>query len=69
MDNQNQNRPQRKRKPSNAVIMRKFYRDVMQSRILSEVKSRRFREKPISRTERRTKAIRAAYVKRLKRGY
>lgn len=69
MENQQQNRPQRQKRPNNAMIMRKFYRDVMQSRVLSEVKSRRYREKPISRTERRGKAIRAAYVKKLKRGY
>lgn len=69
MENQQQNRLQRHKRPNNAVIMRKFYRDVMQSRILSEVKSRRFREKPISKTKRRIKAIRANYVKKLKRGY
>lgn len=50
-------------------MLRKFYKDIQQNRILSETKQRRFRERPISREERRLSAIRQTHVKKLKRGY
>lgn len=65
----NQQQPRKNNRPNFAVMMRKFYRDVQQSRILSEAKKRRFRERPVSRTDRRLAAIRQARVKKLRRGY
>lgn len=51
------------------VLVRRFFREVQQSRILSEAKKRRFHSKELSRTEKRQIARRKAWVKRLKRGY
>lgn len=51
------------------VMLRRFFREVQQSGILSEVKRRRFHEKPFSRSKRRAIAIRKAARRRLKRGY
>jgi len=51
------------------VTLRRFFRDVQQSGILTEIKKRRFRDKEISRTKRRASARRKAEVRRVKRGY
>lgn len=51
------------------VAMRRFFREVQQSRILSEAKKRRFFSKDITRSQKRVIARRKAFVKRLKRGY
>ena len=50
-------------------MLRRFFRDVQQSGILSEVKRRRFREQGLSRTKRREIATRKAARRRFKRGY
>ncbi|OGD67809.1 hypothetical protein A3F08_01440 [Candidatus Berkelbacteria bacterium RIFCSPHIGHO2_12_FULL_36_9] len=55
--------------PGFEVLMRRFFREVQQSRILSEAKKRRHFSKDISRTEKRVIARRKAVVKRIKRGY
>jgi len=60
---------QRKKRAETSIMLRKFYRDVQQNRILSEAKKRITRTKDISRTERRAGAIRKARIKRLVRGY
>lgn len=57
------------RKPSFDVILRRFFREVQQSRILSEVKGRRYNFKDVSRKLRRRSAIRKAAAKKAKRGY
>ncbi|PIP21620.1 MAG: 30S ribosomal protein S21, partial [Candidatus Nealsonbacteria bacterium CG23_combo_of_CG06-09_8_20_14_all_40_13] len=44
---------EREREEPFEVILRKFFREVQQSKILSEVKKRRFREKKISRETKR----------------
>lgn len=51
------------------VILRRFFREVQQNRILSEAKKRRYREKDLNRTQKRVIARRKSYVKKLKRGY
>lgn len=55
--------------PGFEVLLRRFFREVQQSRILSEAKKKRFHSKDISRTEKRVIARRKAAVKRIKRGY
>lgn len=51
------------------VMLRRFFREVQQSGILSEVKKRRFRESELSRGKRREIATRKAARRRVKRGY
>lgn len=51
------------------VMLRRFFRDVQQSGILTEIKKRRFHDKDISRDKRRVSARRKAEVRRIKRGY
>lgn len=51
------------------VLLRRFFRDVQQSGILTEIKKRRFHSKDISRDKRRISARRKAIVRRMKRGY
>lgn len=51
------------------VMIRRFFRDVQQSGILTEIKKRRFREKDLSRKILRESARRKAARKKLKRGY
>ena len=51
------------------VILRRFFRDVQQSGILTEVKKRRFRTKDVSRSKKRIAAKRKAEVRKIKRGY
>ncbi len=57
------------RKEGFEVMLRRFFRDVQQSGILSEVKKRRFRENGLSRTKLRQIATRKAARRRVKRGY
>lgn len=59
----------RDRRPSFDVILRRFFREVQQSRILSEVKKRRYNFKDPSRKLRRQSAIRKAISKKAKRGW
>lgn len=61
--------PRRERREGFESILRRFFRDVQQSGILSEVKKRRYFSKDISRTAKRNIAIRKAARKRVKRGY
>lgn len=51
------------------VTLRRFFRDVQQSGILTEIKKRRFRDKEISREKRRVAARRKTEIRRIKRGY
>jgi len=51
------------------VILRKFFREVQQSGLLSEIKRRRFHSKPVSRSKIRIIARRKAARKYQKRGY
>lgn len=51
------------------VMLRRFFRDVQQSGILTEIKKRKFHSKDISRDKRRVSARRKAEVRRIKRGY
>ncbi len=62
-------RAPRERKEGFESILRRFFRDVQQSGILSEAKKRRFFSKDISRKAKRVIAIRKAARKRVKRGY
>lgn len=64
------NRGERSEKGENFdVMLRRFFRDVQQSGILTEIKKRRFQTKEISRDKRRVSARRKAAVRRMKRGY
>lgn len=51
------------------VTLRRFFRDVQQSGILTEVKKRRYRSKDVSRAKKRVSARRKAQVRKIKRGY
>jgi ribosomal protein S21 len=51
------------------LIFRKFFREIQQSRILSEAKKRRYFGKDLTREQKREIARRKAFVKKLKRGY
>lgn len=51
------------------VAMRRFFREVQLSRILSEAKKRRFFSKDITRGQKRAIARRKTFIKKLKRGY
>lgn len=51
------------------VQLRKFHRDTQQNGILSEIKRRRFSEKPVSRLKKRESAIRKAARRRIRYGY
>jgi len=62
-------KPREGRSESFEVTLRRFFRDVQQSGILTEIKKRRFRDKEISREKRRVSARRKAEIRRIKRGY
>ena len=62
-------RPRGERNESFEVTLRRFFRDVQQSGILTEIKKRRFRDKEVSREKRRVAARRKAEIRRIKRGY
>jgi len=51
------------------VLMRRFLREIQHTRLLSDIKKRRYREKDLSRTKKRQIAIRKAARRRAKRGY
>lgn len=59
----------RPRSESFEVTLRRFFRDVQQSGILTEIKKRRFRDKEVSREKKRASARRKAEIRRIKRGY
>ena len=63
------NRNREGRSESFDVMLRRFFRDVQQSGILTEVKKRRFHTKDVSREKKRISARRKAVVRRMKRGY
>lgn len=54
---------------STEVVLRRFFRGVQQSGILTEAKKRRFFEKDISRKKMRQIARRRAETRKIKRGY
>ena len=51
------------------VMLRRFFRDVQQSGVLTEIKKRRFREKDVSRKILRESARRKTSRRKVKRGY
>lgn len=51
------------------VILRRYFREVQSSGILTEAKKKRFFEKEISRVKRRESAIRKNARRRVRRGY
>ncbi len=59
----------RRDRESFEVLLRRFFRDVQQSGILTEAKKRRFFEKDMSRRLKRNVAQRKAERKRITRGY
>ncbi len=59
----------RRDRESFEVTLRRFFREVQQSGILTEAKKRRFFEKDISRKLKRNVAQRKAERKRVTRGY
>lgn len=59
-----------KKKPiSFDVLLRRFFREIQQSRILSEARLRRFHVKKISRRIKRNSAQRKAVIRKIRRGY
>jgi len=50
-------------------MLRKFFREVQQSGILTEIKKRRFRSKELTREQIREGARRKATRRKIKRGY
>lgn len=69
MDYQTMEPPRRERREGFESLLRRFFRDVQQSGLLSEVKKRRYFSKDISRQAKREIASRKAVRKRMKRGY
>lgn len=61
--------PRRRDQESFEAVLRRFFREVQQSGILTEAKRRRFFEKDTSRKLKRTIAQRKAERKKLSRGY
>ena len=59
----------RREKEGFEVLLRRFFREIQQSGILSEAKKRRFFVKEPSRVKIRQSALRKARRKRIKRGY
>jgi len=59
----------RRSKPNAQVLMRRFFREVQHSRLLSEAKKRRFFSKDPSRKVKRESARRQAMIKKIRRGY
>lgn len=68
-DNRDRDRSRGDRTEPFEVMLRRFFRDVQQSGILTEIKRRRFREKDLSRKILREVARRKAARKKIKRGY
>lgn len=66
--NNNSRRRERGNEPFE-VMLRRFFRDVQQSGILTEIKKRRFREKELSRKILRESARRKSARRKIKRGY
>lgn len=60
---------ERRRMPSFEVLLRRFFRETQQSRILSITKEKRYKRKQVSRKVRRSSAVRKERIRRLKRGY
>lgn len=69
MDLQSKNETRGEKSENFDVRLRRFFRDVQQSGILTEVKKRRFHTKEVSRDKRRISARRKAEARRIKRGY
>lgn len=61
--------PRRRERESFEAILRRFFRDVQQSRILTEAKNKRYFSKDQSRQLKRRIAQRKAERKRMSRGY
>lgn len=59
----------RKEKEGFEVLLRRFFRDVQQSGVLTEIKKRRYFTKDVSRIKKRDTAHRKAVRKRAKQGY
>lgn len=51
------------------VLLRRFFRDVQQSGILTDIKKRRYFEKSVSRDKMREMARRKSARRKVKRGY
>jgi small subunit ribosomal protein S21 len=59
----------RKEKEGFEVLLRRFFRDVQQSGVLTEIKKRRYFTKDVSRDKKRDSARRKALRKKVKQGY
>ncbi|MDO8513237.1 MAG: 30S ribosomal protein S21 [bacterium] len=59
----------RKDKEGFEVLLRRFFRDVQQSGVLTEIKKRRYFTKDASRVKKRETARRKAIRKKIKQGY
>lgn len=59
----------RKEREGFEVLLRRFFRDVQQSGVLTEIKKRRYFTKEPSRLKKRETATRKAVRKRIKQGY
>ena len=64
-----ENKERRNRPAGFEVILRRFFRDTQQSRILSITKQKRYKAKKISRRLRRHSAVRKAAIQKIKRGW
>jgi len=58
-----------RRSQSFEVMLRRFFRDVQQSGILTDIKKRRYREKKITRSRQREIARRKSARRKVKRGF
>lgn len=60
---------ERERTPSADVVLRRFFREVQQSELMTEIKRRRYFEKQPSRNQRRASAVAKAARRKVRRGY
>jgi ribosomal protein S21 len=72
MIERNERNSERSGEPRSAsveVVLRRFFRDVQQSEIMTEIKKRRYFERKLSRNARRAAAQGKESRRRVKRGY
>lgn len=59
----------RERSIPSEVVLRRFFREVQQSELMTEIKRRRYFEKKPSRNQRRVTAVVKAARRKVRRGY
>ena len=60
---------EREKSVPSEVVLRRFFREVQQSELMTEIKRRRYFEKKTSRNQRRASAVVKAARRKVRRGY